>query len=59
MTTPTQQLQEETIQELKDHIEEGTYTVLQALRRSYLLGRQAELQTIKKEVDEVQAFLNG
>lgn len=40
MTTPAQQLQEETIKDLAGRLERGEYTVVQALRMTYILSQR-------------------
>ena len=46
MTTPAQQLQEETIKDLKERLERGEYTVEQVLRMAYILGARALMSAL-------------
>lgn len=56
MTTPTQQLQEETIRDLAARLKRNEYTVEQALRMSYILSQRhadvAHAAALKKIVME-------
>lgn len=49
MTTPAQQLQEETVKDLAERIDMDEYTIKQALRKAYILGRKLEANLLREE----------
>ena len=57
MTTPSQLEQEATVKELVRCVNDEEITLEQALRKSYLLGRQYENSAILAEVGSLETNL--